>query len=200
MLENCNNNFNFSIQDLLDRDLSDYGVIAFIFHGNVYLNGSFVSSSSSSASSLGEVVLNTNEILTLGSIFQYMENLIRRELVIGRVGSGQNRAELAITPKFIRANSSNQTSNAIVYLGACSAMFNNSMAQAFQDIGAGAVLGYTRIVGDLWAQQHGTAMFRALSTGRRVSEVPGLFEVEGSASQARFVIAGGLSLTLVDKS
>ncbi|MEM6925305.1 MAG: hypothetical protein AAF602_00135 [Myxococcota bacterium] len=53
----------------------------------------------------------------------------------------------------------------VVYNGSCSSAYNDTLAQAFFDKGAGAYLGYDLPVSDQFAESHGLAFFESLIYG-----------------------------------
>ena len=173
----------FSIQNLLDRDLGSYGVIFFSSHGSLYSYRDFQDMESSNSKTL-DSILWANETVTIDSILKYRNQVLNLTLVVGQTGSGSS--DFCISPSFIRKYSTNQNSNSIIYLGTCYSMANNSLADAFNSIGAGAVFGYTGVVGDDWAAQHGKGLFNVLSTGRTVAQVPFVGNYEYAATGTRF--------------
>lgn len=64
-------------------------------------------------------------------------------------------------------------------MGACDSTYNDtlanaSLANAFLSQGAGAFVGYSRVVDSWFADRHGQAMFNALAADRTTGEIPGI--------------------------
>ena len=119
----------------------------------------------------GRVVAVTGVLADDKNIETYKIDLALRRLVIAEV-RGVNY--LAITPSFINQYTPNMLPNSLVYMGTCDSTYNESLAQTFINKGAGAFVGYSRVVGTNFADLHGRAMFNALVADRTTGEIPGI--------------------------
>jgi hypothetical protein len=102
-------------------------------------------------------------------------------------GNGSGKIDLALMPSFIRQHMKGIANNSIVYLGACHALNNDSLVDAFMEKGASSVFGYTNDVTSRFASPHGTAMFNALATGLNTAQIPGVGDIDsGHPSNGQF--------------
>jgi hypothetical protein len=167
------------------KQLDQYGVIAFISHGgrveqqsgtqipNSILNGSLNPDGSNSDAAVGRVALLTGISATLADFES--GGTYYDDLVDGYVAplSINRQIYVSITPSFITHYSSTLP-NSLIYVGACDSTYNDTLADAFLNQGAGAFVGYSRVVDSWFADRHGQAMFNALAADRTTGEIPGI--------------------------
>lgn len=170
-------NIDVTIEDF--KNLDQYGVIAIVSHGArvEWLTGNVIydhPNFSNPDRSRGQVVVLTgviapsladNDPRNPYRIDLFQKNLVKVEL------NGINY--LAITPSFI-TKYTQSLPNSLIYMGACDSTYNNTLAGAFISKGAGAFVGYSRVVGSAFADPHGRAMFNALVADRTTSEITGI--------------------------
>lgn len=172
-------NTDVTIEDF--KNLDQYGVIAIVSHGArvdlsteeptaIYDDPNILNPDRSN----GEVVVVTR-VLAPSLPDNDNDNPYRDDLVaknIAKVNLG-GTIYLALTPSFI-TKYTQSLPNSLIYVGACDSTYNDTLAQAFLSKGAGAVVGYSRLVSSSFADPHGQAMFNALVADRTTSEIPGI--------------------------
>lgn len=158
------------------KSLDKYGVVAIVSHGarvNIFTQEDIPNhpNFNNPDRARGRVIVVTGVVADEENLKTYSSDLALRRLVIAEV-RGVNY--LAITPSFINQYTPNPLPNSLIYVGACDSTYNESLAQTFIDKGAGAFVGYSRVVGTNFADLHGQAMFNALVADRTTGEIPGI--------------------------
>ncbi len=166
-------NSDVTIEDF--KNLDQYGVIAIVSHGArvEWLTGNVIPNHpnfSNPDRSRGQVVVLTGVIATPTNLNTYASDIAQGNLVQTKLG---RTTYLAITPSFI-TKYTQSLPNSLIYMGACDSTYNNTLAGAFISKGAGAFVGYSRVVGSAFADPHGRAMFNALVADRTTSEITGI--------------------------
>jgi hypothetical protein len=169
-------------RDFMQAEPGGYGVIVFSTHG-----AGFRGSAPMSASQVNiPTGLFTGQTLTSQAVVDYAELLWSKDLRFLSLSNGNNgsgKIDLAVMPSFIRQHMKGIANNSIVYLGACHALNDDSLVDAFMEKGASSVFGYTNDVTSRFASPHGTAMFNALATGLNTTQIPGVGDIDlGSRS------------------
>lgn len=158
------------------KSLDKYGVIALVSHGarvDVLSQAAIGNSRyfNNPDRARGRVVVVTGVVADDKNIETYKVDLAFRRLIITEV-RGVNY--LAITPSFINTYTPNPLPNSLIYVSACDSTYNESLAKTFIEKGAGAFVGYSRVVDTNFADLHGRAMFNALVADRTTGEIPGI--------------------------
>lgn len=163
------------------KNLDQYGVIAIVSHGArvdlstekptaIYDDPNILNPDRS----IGEVVVVTGVLASSlpdnDNDNPYRDDLVAKNLVKVNLNG---TIYLALTPSFI-TKYTQSLPNSLIYVGACDSTYNDTLAQAFISKGAGAFVGYSRIVDSFFADPHGQAMFNALVADRTTSEIPGI--------------------------
>jgi len=166
-------NSNVTIEDF--KNLDQYGVIAIVSHGArvEWLTGNVIydhPNFSNPDRSRGQVVVLTGVIATPTNLIKYRSDINQGRLVQVELG---DQKYLAITPSFI-TQYTQSLPNSLIYVGACDSTYNNTLAGAFINKGAGAFVGYSRVVASAFADPHGRAMFNSLVADRTTSEITGI--------------------------
>lgn len=148
------------------KTLSNYGIIDLSTHGDNFYNGVFTwwddyfggevkdgtRFYNPFADAISIVIILTGYAATDDNKTTYETDLQQHRMGVSRGGS------LFITPSFI-THYNGTFPNSIVFLGSCRSTYNNSMANAFINKGAGAVIGFTDYVNSKYCRDVGKNIF-----------------------------------------
>lgn len=148
------------------KNLSNHGIIIISTHGDNWYNGLFSLWNDLWGDQAGTAPnytipffadLSWPVLLTGYKTTDDIGRIYEADLLQHRIAITASRTYV-ITPAFVRRYNSTFPES-IVYLGSCRSAYNSTLADAFLEKGAAAVVGYSDYVYAGWAKRHGEALF-----------------------------------------
>ncbi|MDQ3022763.1 MAG: hypothetical protein M3R04_00025 [bacterium] len=174
------------------KTMADFGVVMISTHGNSYF-GSYTSPmwGGTTVTPDTQCVFNSREAPTAASMVTYSADLIAGRLV----AAGTYR----ITPSFVREYCDDMP-NTIVYIGSCRSTWNDSLADAFTDNGAGTFVGFSDYVGVVWAFNWGMDFWTKMLASNNTGGAWTAGQVETDADPARYDLRGSGAVKILAES
>jgi len=143
-----------SVEDF--KRLGDYGIILISSHGDSFYKGllSLWTNWFGWNGPFGQVVLHSNMKVTTGNKATYEDDLKRGRLVLWA-------GDYGIMPTFVEKYAGGLP-NSLVYMSICRGTWNDTMAKAFLNKGAGSYLGYDDYVAVSFCKSIGPPLIRKL--------------------------------------
>ncbi len=173
------------------KNLSDYGLVVIISHGDSWFNGVF-------GTDRGQVVILTFQSAGENELKKYEADLRLRRLAL----TGGNK--LVVLPQFVRRYNRNFPSS-LVYVGSCRSSYNATMSNVFRSKGAKAYFGFSEYVLSDYAKDVAGEMMKSfINKGKAAAEafqeaVNAKGADDGQATPARFTFSGDQNLKMGGK-
>lgn len=183
-----------SVEDF--KSLGSYGVIMVSSHGDSFYNGILSDWSDRFGwdGVSGQIVLDSNMLVTADNLVNYEDDLLKGRLVLWGNTYG-------ITPSFI-TEYAGKLPNSLMYMSIGRGTWNASMAQAFLNSGAGTYLGFDEDVSVQFCEEAGPPLLTSLlqdSLTMQDAFIPGQIDPYGS-DQAEFKLFGANDLEIAESS
>jgi hypothetical protein len=173
------------------KNLDKYGVILIATHGGLFTKEGSLRLLWPERDDV--VCIDSNMRVTDKNRIDYEDDLHTKRLVFSywHSLSGSGTMTYYITPSFIEYHHAEKKfPNSLVYAGACSSFYNNSMCSVFLNNGAGAYLGFTDVIMNYFANKVATEFFERMlrdgatlkdsfTPGLKCPKKNGIFEKEG---------------------